>query len=236
MVSRALKKRIEALEDVPAEKVKGVIPKAEIISIKAPKFDVLTVRIEGTAPYMQARFSAKAMQAMKEKMEGGQASRSRKVREPRNFDDDFVQSIHFSEEGWIGVPACAFRNACIDVCRAVGFKMTIAKMSIFIEADGLDKIDAAPLVKLDAPKPERTELVVRNATGVCDIRVRPIWRKWGANIRVRFDADQFSSTDVVNLLSRAGQQIGIGEGRPFGKQSAGLGYGLFAVESVKGGS
>ena len=35
--------------------------------------------------------------------------------------------------------------------------------------------------------------------------------------------------DVANLIMRAGMQAGIGEGRPFSKESAGIGYGLFEV-------
>ena len=113
----------------------------------------------------------------------------------------------------------------------VGFKMTHAKMSLFVLADGLDKVDGMPLIKLDAKKPERLEMAVRNATGVADIRIRPMWRDWGANVRVRFDADQFTAQDVVNLISRAGIQCGLGEGRPFSKSSNGLGYGTFEIQN-----
>lgn len=202
---------------------------SEVITISPPNFQNLKLVLEGTAPLMQARFSAKAMQAMKAKMEAGSTAKKGKKRDPRNFDEDFEQAMHVSTEGWIGVPAAALRNACIDVCRMVGFKMTHARMSIFIEADGNDKVDGQPLVKLDAPPPERTEMATRNATGVADIRVRPLWRKWKLNVVVRFDADQFTSTDVVNLVARAGEQIGIGEGRPFSKQSNGMGYGTFKI-------
>lgn len=204
----------------------------ETIAIKPPKFQSLTFRLVGTAPYMQARFSAKAMQAMKAKMEAGQTAKGKKQREARDFDDDFRQAMHVSTDGWVGIPAAALRNACIDVCRMVGFKMTHAKMSIFIEADGLDRVDGTPLVRLDAGDPEKTELAVRNQTGVVDIRVRPMWREWAALVRVRFDADQFTASDVANLLARAGMQVGIGEGRPFSKESNGLGFGLFALASA----
>lgn len=206
---------------------------AEIITIRPPKFQTLQFDIKGTAPYMQARFSAKAMQAMKDKMEAGATAKGKKVREARDFDEDFRQAQHISSEGWVGIPAAALRNACIDVCRMVGFRMTHARMSIFIEADGLDAVDASPLIKLKAGEPEKMELAVRNATGVADIRVRPVWREWGARIRVRFDADQFTSSDVANLLARAGAQVGIGEGRPFSKSSNGLGFGLFELKAAK---
>ena len=203
--------------------------KAEAVTISPPNFQRLKLRLVGTAPYVQARFSAKAMQAMMAKHAAGSTAKKGGKKEPRDFDEDFRQAQHISEDGWIGVPAAAIRNACIDVCRMAGFKMTHARMSIFCEADGMDAVDGAPLVKLDAPDPERLDMATRNATGVADIRVRPMWRKWALNVVLRYDADQFTSSDVVNLISRAGEQVGIGEGRPFSKSSNGLGYGTFEV-------
>lgn len=201
----------------------------ETIAITPPKFRTVAVRIEGTAPLVQAAFSGKAMQAMKSKHEAGSTAKKGVKKEPRNFAEDLKQAQHVSEEGWNGHPAGAIRNACIDVCRMVGFKMTHAKMSIFVEGDGLDAVNGQPLLKIDAPEPECLEMATRNATGVADIRVRPMWRKWGIDLRVRYDEDQFTTTDVFNLLARAGEQVGIGEGRPFSKQSNGLGYGTFRI-------
>jgi len=199
-------------------------------SIPAPKFQRLHAVLVGTAPLVQARFSEKAKLLMRSKMlEGSRASKGKK-RVARDFDDDFKQAFHRSEEGWVGVPCSAIRTACIDVCRMVGFKMTMAKMSIFVEADGFGEHDGVPLVKLDAPEAERLELIVRNQTGVPDIRVRPMWRSWSLKVRIRFDSDQFSHEDVVNLLARAGIQNGIGEGRPFSKESNGMGWGTFVPQ------
>ena len=203
--------------------------KPEAISITPPNFERITLTLKGTAPLMQARFSAKAMQAMMEKMAAGSTANKGKKRKARDFDEDFIQAQHISTDGWIGVPAAALRNACIDVCRMTGFKMTHAKMSLFVEADGLDKVDGQPLVKIDAGEPEKTEMATRNATGVCDIRVRPMWRDWKLNVTLRYDADQFTASDVVNLVARAGIQCGLGEGRPYSKKSNGMGYGTFEI-------
>lgn len=204
----------------------------DVVTISPPKFERIGLRLVGTAPYMQARFSAKAMQAMKSKMEAGPTAKKGGRKDARDFDGDFRAAQHIAADGWNGVPAAALRNACIDVCRMVGFKMTHAKMSIFVEADGFDKVDGTPLVRLDAREPERVDMATRNATGVADIRVRPMWREWALNVIIRFDADQFTTSDVVNLISRAGEQVGIGEGRPFSKSSNGLGFGTFAVETA----
>lgn len=199
------------------------------VQIKPANIQSAEFTIKGTAPYVQARFSAKAMQAMKDKMMAGSQARSRRVREARDFKEDFEQAKHVSTDGWIGIPASSFRQATISACRLVGFKMTLAKLSVFVDADGLDKVDGIPLIKLDAGEPEVTEMAVRNATGVADIRVRPMWREWGAKVRIKYDADQFSLQDVTNLLARVGVQVGIGEGRPDSRSSAGLGWGTFEV-------
>ena len=200
----------------------------EVVTIKAPNFEILSIKIKGVAPLCQARFSKKAelMANMQDT-----TTKSKKQRVARDYDKDMRDALHVSTEGWYGIPASAFRNAAIDVCRMVGFKMTHAKMSVFIEADGFDLHEGQPLVRLLVGEPERLDMATRNANGSVDVRSRPMWRDWGAVVRVRFDADQFKRSDVVNLISRAGMQVGVGEGRPFSKSSAGMGFGMFEVEA-----
>jgi hypothetical protein len=198
------------------------------VQIKAPNIRTAQFKLKGSAPYVQARFSAKAMQAMAAKMVSGTQSKKGQSRAARDFDDDFRQAQHVSTDGWRGIPAGAFRQAMISACRLVGFRMTLAKLSVFVVADGFDMVDGTPLIRIEG-EPERLDMAVRNATGVADIRVRPMWREWGALLNVQYDADQFSVTDVTNLVLRVGQQVGIGEGRPDSRDSAGLGWGLFTI-------
>jgi hypothetical protein len=201
----------------------------ETITIKPLNNQYIKLTLEGTAPLMQAAFPAKVKQAMMSKMLAGPTASKGKKREARDFESDFLQAQHISTDGWVGVPASSLRNACIDVCRTAGFKMNFARMSIFVMADGHDKDSGYPLIKLDALPPEQTEMATRNATGVCDIRVRPMWRAWKLHVTFKYDADQFTASDIVNLISRAGEQIGIGEGRPYSKSSNGLGFGTFKI-------
>lgn len=202
----------------------------EQVQISAPKIERVKFKIKGTAPYVQARFSAKAMQAMKDKMMAGSTSKGKKVREARDFNADFENAKHVSTEGWTGIHAGSFRNAMISACRLVGFKMTLAKLSIFVEADGFDKIDGVPLIKIKGT-PEPVTMAVRNQTGVTDLRCRPMWRKWEAEVRINYDGEQFTSTDIANLMMRVGLQVGVGEGRPDSRESAGVGWGTFMIIS-----
>jgi len=199
-----------------------------IVTIKPANLNIAAFKIVGTAPLVQARFSEKAKQAMMDKMAAGSSAKKGKAREARNFDEDMRNAMHISEDGWQGIPAGAFRNAMISACRLVGFKMTLAKLSVFVLADGFDEVDGIPLVRFDGT-PERHEMAARVGMGTTDIRIRPMWRKWSATVKVRYDADQFTETDVANLMARVGLQVGIGEGRPDSRTSAGLGWGTFEI-------
>lgn len=194
-----------------------------------------TLRIKGTAPLVQNKFSHKARQKMMDDMSTpANAKKGKQVRPPRNYDEDFIQAQHISTAGWNGIDATAFRTAMIDACRTVGLVMTRAKMSVFVVADGFDKDDGAPLVKIISPNPpERIESLVRNDNGGADIRIRPMWREWEADITLEFDADMITAESVVNLLDRAGRQVGVGEGRPYSKNSVGQGWGTFTVVEGK---
>lgn len=205
----------------------------EKISISPPNFQTGEVWIIGTAPLVEHKFSDKAKNQIMEKQAAGSVAGSKKTRAAKDFDDVYNNARHISFDGWDGIPASAFRNACITACKLVGFKMTLAKLSIFVEADGYDNTEGTPLVKIISKGPRRLDSMVRLATGVCDITSRPQFLEWGAKLRVRWDADQFSASDIYNLLNRAGLQVGICEGRPGSTNSNGMGWGTFRVSDEK---
>lgn len=201
------------------------------ITIRPPNFGTATFKIQGIAPLVIHRFSAKTKNQMKEKMETGKAASSKKTREPKSTDETFNEARYISKEGWDGFHAGSIRNALISACRLVGFKMVLAKMSVFVEPDGWDKVEPQiPLIRIYG-KPTKQEDMARVETGQPYVTVRAAYHDWSANIRIRWDNDQFTLADVSSLLSRVGLQVGIGEGRPDSKNSAGMGWGLFTIKS-----
>lgn len=200
--------------------------KEETCVISAPKFGITDFYIEGTAPLVVERFSKKA--ELMAKMAEGKSAGSKKNRDARDYEKEAEEARYRSQDGWEGMNAAAFRAAMISACRLVGFKMTLAKLSTFVEADGFDKNDGVPLVRVYGESHTYTAHT-RNATGVVDVRSRPMYRNWAARLRVRYDTDQFKMVDVLNLVARCGMQVGIGAGRPDSKASAGCGFGLFQV-------
>jgi hypothetical protein len=219
--------------DKPTTKKPTTEETTVVAEIRPANLVRIRLRIDGESPYVQCAFSQKTRELLMKQMATPKAEkkgRSKDARPPRNFDEDFVNAQHRAAVGdWNGIPARAFRHAMIDACRTVGLVMTTTKLALDVIGDGLDVHDGTPLVRLDAQAPERLALHVRNDNGSVDVRVRPIWREWGAWVTVQFDADMITAQSIANLLDRAGRQVGIGEGRPFSRKSVGMGWGTFRV-------
>lgn len=200
--------------------------------IKAPNFQTIQFGIIGTAPLVMHKFSEKAKNDMMASMMKTRAT-LRGNKEPKDFDESLRQAIHYSTEEWIGVPASAFRAAAISACRIVGFKMTLAKMGIFIRPDGFDRDEGTPLVKLIGEFHAVDHIVRLAGSGSTMVVRRPMWDEWSMNVLVDFDGDMFSSADLYNLFMRVGLQVGLLEGRPDSSNSAGMGWGTFRIENMK---
>ena len=201
------------------------------IVIAAPNFKSVEFTIEGTAPFVSNNFSQEAMDMMKgntQKVSGAKGGK----REPKNYTADYEGSKHVSVDGWLGISCSSFRQGAISACRIVGFKMTLAKLGIFIRPDGFDKASGEPLVRI-VGTPRMAEHTVRLASGVAAIKARAMFDTWSAKIVVDYDGDMFGVQDLYNLFMRLGLQVGIGAGRPDSKTSAGMGWGTFRVVSTR---
>lgn len=202
--------------------------KSTAVTVAPPDLRTGAFRIEGTAPYVQHKFSQKARQAMLATQQAGSRAKSKKQREARDLDEAYRGAMHLGPRGEYGIPAPAFRAALISACRLVGFQMTKAKLAVFVEPDFFDADDGTPMVAI-VGEPRMHEATVRLATGVASVAIRPMWMTWSATVRITYDYGQFTDADIANLLMRVGAQVGIGEGRPDSKSSAGCGWGTFRV-------
>lgn len=204
------------------------------VQIAPPNIKTACFTIAGTAPLVIHRFSQKAKNMMLETMKAGSTARGKKKREPLDEELTFNASRYIAKEGWDGFNVASVRCALISACRLVGFKMTLAKLSVFVEEDGRDKDEPQfGLIRILNCKPVMQQDIARVETGQAYVTIRAAYHDWKAKIRIRFDADQFTVADVSNLLSRVGAQVGIGEGRPDSKNSCGMGWGTFVIENEK---
>lgn len=209
-----------------------------VIDIRTPNFVEASIVLVGTAPFVYNKFSQEAANEMRENMLITDAAKKAKKKDRgiRDFKAQFEGSMHFCPEGkggWYGIPATALKAALVRACSLVGLEMTFAKQALFIQQDGFDRDGVTPLVRVTKGEPEYFEACVRNANGTADIRARgrlPVG--WEAKIRVLYDADVFTETQIGTLLLRAGMQVGIGAGRPLSSKSCGMGWGTFTIRQT----
>ena len=203
-----------------------------VVTIRPPNMQTAEFHIEGTAPLVIHRMDPKLQAEFRAKVEAGSTPTGKKKHEAREVAEIVEAAKYIGQtngERWDGFNASAVRCACIDACRIVNYKMTLAKMSIFCLEDGRDIYNPLyPLVRIIG-NAEPSEMMGRTSTGVAMLIFRPMYFPWAANLRLRFDGDQFKLQDVTNLLARVGMQVGLCEGRPFSKNSSGVGWGTFEI-------
>jgi hypothetical protein len=212
-----------------AKKIAGA---TDAVTINAPSMGIARILIRGLTNYVCNSFPEEARNQMMRDQMAGSVDKVRggaKKRPPKDFDAGYRGSMHVSTEGWHGIPVIAIRSAMVRAARLCGIEMTAAKMCVFVEADGFDK-DGKGLVRITRGEPERFDSYVRNDNGSADIRARARFAPgWEAMVTLQFDSEFMSGTSAVNLLHRAGLQVGIGAGRPFSTNSVGQGWGTFEI-------
>lgn len=191
------------------------------IAIKRIGRSLAQITIDGTAPLICNRFSEKARQMMLDKQMG-----KANVREVKDPQANFEAAAYRLSDGRFGFPATGFKAAIVDAARYFkGSKITMTdlKQMIFVQGVGTDL-----LVPLEAPEPKMREDTVRNASGVADIRFRPEFWPWRAQLDVIFMPSHLTIESLLALVDAAGYG-GIGEWRPNSKQSKSGMYGTFQI-------
>lgn len=209
-------------------------PEQRKVTIKPVNFKTVQFDIVGIDPMVMNRMGKKGREGLSEIAgRGPEEEKSRKRKKvARDFDAEFRDALHRSTEGWVGLAAMSIKHGMVSVCVISDFYKTRAKMILFVEPDGYSEY-AVPLFRITKGAPRRYEDVGRVRSGGMQTTVRAMFDPgWEATVRIKYDADCFTLNDVANLLNRAGQQCGTGEGRPSSKDSVGCGWGRYKIKGT----
>lgn len=191
-----------------------------------PKIDIgiLEVWIEGITPLLVCAWSVKA----KEMMLAKQMKKARNAKEAKNPQQNYLDSLYVSTEGWTGVPAGGIKGCIVNACRAVdSLPMTYAKRFIFVQSQGKTK-EGQELVRVHGEH-RMHEGMVRVAKGVADIRHRALYEKWSIFLQIQFLKNILSAEQVGNLIELAGFCEGLCEHRPGAPKSPTGNFGCFRI-------
>lgn len=208
------------------------VPKRNML-VKSANQQQMGIKIRGTSPMVMGAMGPIAMGKLRDGLTKPKVGGKKPVRPPVDFNAEFNDCRHISRQGWDGIPCSSFRGGLIRACKLVEMQMTMAKISMFVCRDGIDRYSAQDLVQITKGTPTPFEAIVTLNDGSTTIKCRPMWEEgWESVVRVRWDADQFNDSDITNLMIRVGSQIGIMCGRSNSVDSPGMGWGEFEVTGV----
>jgi len=187
-------------------------------------------------------WSDKAKRLMLEKQMG----KAQQGKEPKCPTEDFLGALHVmpgckpllhDEDpgsiyavGEFGFRACGLKAAIIRAATDVGMRMTDMRRAIRIPGSILKEncFGSEALIRLHCdPGPYMRCDMVRLESGVADLRFRPEFRNWSADVLIRFNRAVITLEQVVNLVRTAGFGVGLCEWRP----ERGGEWGTFKVDS-----
>lgn len=152
-----------------------------------------------------------------------QTGRARAKKAPKDPVQDYEDATYRLDDGTFGMPAAAFKAAIVDGARAFeGVTMTGLKTQIRVLGAGTEQLVAV------VGERQMFEATVRLASGVADLRYRPIFPEWSAELHIRYPTRLVSLDSLVHLVN-AGGMAGVGEWRPSAPRSKTGMYGTFRV-------
>ena len=182
----------------------------------------VSVPIIGISPLIVHAWSEKSKKMISDKQAGKAKNKKHEIRNP---EEDYEQAKHKAVDGWDGFPAAGFKAAMIRGAKMIGMVMKDTQTAFFIKAD----CEETQLVKIHGESRMRTDMV-RVGMGSSDIRYRPEYPDWYAELTIEFNAGILSLDQIHQLVKAAGYGCGVGEMRP---EKGKFNYGRFKLANEK---
>lgn len=199
--------------------------KAQSVSVEVVEFSIVqvTIPITGISPLIVHAWSEKSKKMISDKQAGKAKNKKHEIRNP---DEEYEAAKHLSADGkWEGYPAAGFKAAMIRGAKMVGMVMKDTQTAFFIHADD----EETQLVRIKGKSRMHTAMV-RVGMGASDIRYRPEYFPWSANLNIEFNKGVLSIDQIHQLVKAAGYGCGIGEMRP---EKGKFNYGRFKLANEK---
>lgn len=195
--------------------------KKNSVELKELKLRNVVIGIEGISPLIVHKFSEKAQKMIEGKQQGKSKNAKHEIRVP---EEDYESAKHKSPLGFEGFPAGGFKGAMIRGAKMLGMVMKDTQVSFFIKAD----CEETQLVKINGESRMRTDMV-RIGMGSADVRYRPEYPNWNAELTIEFNEGMISLEQIYQLVAAAGYGCGIGEMRP---EKTKFGFGRFKIKGT----
>lgn len=179
-----------------------------IVQIDRIPAETIQVPIVGTTPLIVNRFDEKHRRQMLDAMQGRKAPKQIK-----NPEADYEAAFYRLKDGRFGFPAVAFKQCTVGAARFYGKDVTMTALKQFLFFRGEPGEDGQMLVPIEG-EPHMREDVVTVGRGGSDLRYRPEFSEWKANLVVTYVTSALTRGSVLSLIDAGGLGVGVGEWRP----------------------
>lgn len=198
----------------------GAAAEAPAVRLEPIGIETYRIPVRGLSPLIMHAWSEKALGMMREKQAG---NRSRKKLNPKIAEDEAEAATYRLPDGRPAMPATAFKSAIVGASRLFdGLTLVETKQLLFVEGEGADQlvpIEGDSYIREDTP---------RIGMGTTDLRYRPCFPEWAAELKVTFVPQRIDLESILNLVNAAGLG-GVGEWRPSAPKSLTGTFGRFEV-------
>lgn len=198
--------------------------KSKQVSVEVMEFSIrqVTIPITGISPLIVHAWSEKSKKMIADKQAGKAKNKKHDIRQP---EEEYEAAKHRSVSDWEGFPAAGFKAAMIRGAKMIGMVMKDTQQAFFINAD----CEETQLVRIHGESRMRTDMV-RVGMGSSDIRYRPEYPDWYAELNIEFNEGIISIDQIHQLVKAAGYGCGVGEMRP---EKGKFNYGRFKLANEK---
>lgn len=198
--------------------------KSKSVSVEVIEFSIrqVTIPIIGISPLIVHAWSEKSKKMISDKQAGKAKNKKHEIRNP---EEEYEAAKHLSVSGWEGFPAAGFKAAMIRGAKMIGMVMKDTQQAFFINAE----CEETQLVRIHGESRMRTDMV-RVGMGSSDIRYRPEYPDWYAELNIEFNEGIISIDQIHQLVKAAGYGCGVGEMRP---EKGKFNYGRFKLANEK---
>ncbi|HEY2243427.1 MAG TPA: hypothetical protein VGH47_04285 [Xanthobacteraceae bacterium] len=219
------KAKIETAVEAPPKTAINT-SKTGIMTIPGVKTLSMTTLLIGTSPVITHKFSSKLIHSILDKHMG----KASEGRDPKDPEANFQAARYRLSDGSDGIPAGGIKAAfSCGFPKGSGVTLRTAK-SLRVHPDDL----ATNLVRIITTKdnPRMRTDVVRNASGVVDIRHRPEFWPWGVLVGIQFLPSMISPSQLLQGIAIAGHIEGLCEWRPGSKESKSGTFGTWRLATA----
>lgn len=201
-------------------------PEPEVAQIQIDRIAAETVRVPilGTSPLIVNRFSEKAKKQMLDNMTGRKTPKTSKDPEA-----EYEAAFYRLKDGRYGMPATAFKLATVGGARFYGKNVTMKGLLQYLFIRGEVGTDGLGLIAIEGSDPIMREDVVRVGMNGTDLRYRPQFTEWTANLEVTYVTSALTRGSVLSLIDAGGMGVGVGEWRPEKKGD----FGCYRVDPTR---